>query len=218
MKTLLIGIIIGIFITSSVFAQNVGIGAPNPTEKLEVGGAIKFGYTNSAFNAGALRYNDSKSEMEFNTGFVWRTLVNTFKDSSMSSITPFTTTTRNSSLAIPGAKLTIDEAGTYLIIYKVNGSNNNVYFPAGGNFDISGTADFLLNGGTIARRNFVVPENTYNGSAERRDFQPFPTEYSTIQNLSAGNVLTITARMDAFGTVTGGWTINEARITTIRLY
>ncbi len=45
--------------TATLHAQNVGIGAPVPVEKLDVNGAIRLGNTGTS-NAGTLRFNNGR--------------------------------------------------------------------------------------------------------------------------------------------------------------
>ena len=201
----------------AVCSQNVGIGTSNPAEKLDVNGGVRVGYSSNNFNGGALRFNNL--EIEYNTGFLWRTLVNSFKDSSLSSFTPFSTSLRNTWIEVPNVSMTVSEQGTYLVIFKVNGSNNSAYFPGSGNADNAGSAYFSLNGGSLAQRIFIMPEDSYSPpSSVRRDFHSNPVEYTTIQNLFPGNQMKIYVRMDATGTTPNNWTVNEAQIMLIRLY
>ena len=122
-----------------LFAQNTGIGTTNPQEKLDVNGGVRIGYSASPNSAGTVRF--SNGEMEYNTGFAWRSLVNSFKDSSISSLTPFVSTVRNTWVEIP-VSMTVTEPGVYLVIYKANGYNNSVYFPGSGNADNQGLVNF----------------------------------------------------------------------------
>jgi hypothetical protein len=199
-----------------LYSQNVGIGTPSPVEKLEVNGGIRIGYSSNDFNGGTLRFNNN--EIEYNNGFGWRTLVNSFKDSSLSSLTPFSTTLRNTWIEVPNVSMTVSEQGVYLIVYKVNGYNNSVYFPGSGNADQAGSAYFSLNGGSLAQRTFIMPEESYTGTSGRRDFLSNPVEYTTIQNLFPGNQMKIYVRMSATGSTPNSWTVNEAQIMLIRLY
>lgn len=210
--------LLAIFILFSFkpYSQNVGIGTPSPVEKLEVNGGIRIGYSSNNFNGGTLRFNNN--EIEYNNGFTWRTLVNSFKDSSLSPLTPFTTTVRSTWIEVPNLSMKVYEQGVYLIIYKVNGYNNSVYFPGSGNADLAGSAYFSLNGGSLAQRTFIMPEESYTGTSGRRDFFSNPVEYSTIQNLFPGDQMKIFVRMDATGTTPNSWTVNEAQIMLIRLY
>ena len=202
---------------SKIYSQNVGIATNNPSEMLDVNGGIRIGYSSSNFNGGTLRFNNN--EIEYNTGLVWRTLVNAFKDSALSPLTPFNTTTRNTWIEVPNVSMTVSEQGVYLVIFKVNGYNNSTYFPGSGNADFAGSAYFSLNGGSLAQRVFIMPEDSYNPPASgRRDFHSNPVEYSTIQNLFPGNQMKIYVRMDATGTTPDPWSVTEAQIMLIRLY
>ena len=206
-----------IFFPTIIYSQNIGIGTPTPVEKLDVNGGIKIGYSSSSFSSGTLRFNNN--EIEYNNGFTWRTLVNSFKDSLLSPLTPFTTTLRNTWVEVPNVSMTVSEQGVYLVIFKVNGYNNSVYFPGSGNADLAGSAYFSLNGGSLAQRAFIMPEDSYSPpSSVRRDFFSNPVEYTTIQNLFPGNQMKIFVRMDATGSTPNSWTVNEAQIMLIRLY
>ncbi len=59
--------------TLTVAAQNVGIGTTNPSQKLEVNGAIRIGNTNSS-TTGAIRWNSSKNDFEGYNGTAWVSL------------------------------------------------------------------------------------------------------------------------------------------------
>lgn len=57
------------------FAQNVGIGTVNPTEKLEINGAIKIGESSNANPAsGTIRWNAIKNDFEGFNGTTWVSL------------------------------------------------------------------------------------------------------------------------------------------------
>jgi hypothetical protein len=195
-------------------AQNVGVGTPTPQEKLDVNGGVRIGYTPSSYSAGTMRFNNS--EMEYNTGFGWRSLVNSYKDSAMT-VVPFLTATRNTFVEIP-VSMTVSDQGVYLVIFKANGFNNNAYFPGSGNADQNAIADFRLNGGTKARRTFIMPEDSYSAGTGRRDFVSNPVEYTFIQTLFPGDKLQIFASMLAVGSTPNQWAVNEAQILLIRLY
>ncbi len=208
-----------IFFPSSIpngYSGNVGIGVSTPQEKLEVNGGVKVGYTSSTNNAGTIRYNGT--DMEFNTGFNWRSMVNTFLDSSLSTLTPFSSTVRNTLVQIPDASMTITTPGTYLIIFKVNGYNNNSYFPSGGNYDTDGLAAFKINGSTIVYRDFVRLDVSGQSTSTRYDFVSNPTEYSCIRQINSTTNFSIWAQMSAIGSVSGTWTVNEAEIMAVRLF
>ncbi len=203
------------FTLFSATAQNVGLGTANPQEKLDVNGGVRIGYTPSPFSAGTVRFNNG--EMEYNTGYNWRSLVNGFKDSAMSALTPFSSVTRNTALEIP-VSMTVSEQGVYLVIFKANGYNNSVYFPGSGNADQSGQVDFRLNGGTRARRTIIQAEDSYSAGTGRRDFISNPVEYTLIQQLFPGDKMQVFATMFATGTTPNAWVVNEAQILLIRLY
>lgn len=206
-----------VLLTSLASAQNIGVGTNSPQEKLDVVGGVRVGYTTSN-NGGTLRYNGSA--IEYNTGFGWRSMVNNYTYAEMPTFTTFTSTTRNSFVEITGVSQTIAESGVYLVIFKTSGGNNNSYFPSGGTNDVSGILDFRVNGGSLSTtsRYFLIPQYSYTGTTNRLDFLPNPTEYSTVRQLNAGDVLKIYAEVVANGSPTGQWFINEANITTIRLY
>jgi hypothetical protein len=196
-------------------AQNVGVGTPTPQEKLDVNGGVRIGYTPSAYSAGTVRFNND--EMEYNTGYGWRSMVNSFKDSSLSELTPFSTVIRNTPVEIP-VSMTVTQQGVYLVIFKANGYNNSVYYPGSGNADQYGQVDFRLNGGSRARRSIIVAEDSYSSPASRRDFTSNPVEYTLIQTLFPGDKMQIFATMFASGTTPNPWVVNEAQILLIRLY
>jgi len=207
-----------LFSASFLQAQNVGIGVTNPQEKLDVNGGVKVGYTVSPNSAGTLRFNGT--EMEYNTGFGWRSLVNSYNEVSMSSLTPLISNVRNSWVEVPSVSLTITQPGVYLIIFKAAGYNNGAYFPSGGNYDQYGFLDFRMNGGalTINSRRFLAAEYTGDGNNTIVRFESNPTEYSTVVNISASTTFKIYAKVQATGTVTSDWVLNEASITSLRLY
>lgn len=60
-------------LTTMLFAQNVGIGTDNPSQKLEVNGAVKIGNT-SVNTTGALRWNNVKQDFEGYNGTAWVSL------------------------------------------------------------------------------------------------------------------------------------------------
>ena len=198
-----------------LFAQNTGIGTTNPQEKLDVNGGVRIGYSASPNSAGTVRF--SNGEMEYNTGFAWRSLVNSFKDSSISSLTPFVSTVRNTWVEIP-VSMTVTEPGVYLVIYKANGYNNSVYFPGSGNADNQGLVNFRLNGGSLVNRQFFIAEDSYSAGAGRRDFNANPVEYTHIQNLFPGDKMQIFANVLSTGSTPNSWVINEAKILLIKLY
>jgi hypothetical protein len=57
-------------ITISEGSGNVGIGATNPSEKLEVNGGIKVGYSGGS-HAGTIRWNTSTSKLQVHNGAGW---------------------------------------------------------------------------------------------------------------------------------------------------
>lgn len=64
-----------LFAAVTAQAQNVGIGTANPTEKLDVAGAIKIAGTNNTSPAkGTVRWNDARSDFEGYNGFSWVSL------------------------------------------------------------------------------------------------------------------------------------------------
>jgi len=211
--------ILFLFTVSCLQAQNVGVGVTNPQEKLDVNGGVKVGYSSSPNSAGTLRYNGT--EMEYNTGFGWRSLVNSFNEVSLSPVTPFISNVRNTFVEVPSTSLTITQPGVYLIIFKASGYNNNAYFPSGGNYDQYGFLDFRMNGGALTSpnsRRFLAAEYTGDGNNTIVRFESNATEYSTVQNITGSTTFKIYAKVQANGTVTGDWVINEASITSIRLY
>src|SRR4030095_16152719 len=107
-----------------------------------------------------------------------------------------------------------------LIIFKAAGYNNSAYFPSGGNYDQYGFLDFRMNGGalTINSRRFLAAEYTGDGNNTIVRFESNPTEYSTVVNISASTTFKIYAKVQATGTVTSDWVLNEASITSLRLY
>lgn len=215
MKRNLLTVIICI-VYSLTHAQNVGVGTSNPQEKLDVNGGVRIGYTPSTNSGGTMRFNNN--EMEYNNGFGWRSLVNSFKDSAISTLTPFSSTIRNTWLEIP-VSMTVTEQGVYLVIFKANGYNNSVYYPGSGNSDNAGVVDFRLNGGSRAIRNFIIAEDSFSPPASgRRDFGSNPTEYTLIQTLFPGDKMQIFANVYSLGSTPNPWVINEAQILLIRLY
>ena len=208
-----------LFSVSFLQAQNVGVGVTNPQEKLEVNGGVKVGFSSSAFSAGTMRFNGA--EMEYNTGFGWRSLVNSYSEVAMSGITPFISNVRNTWVEVPSVSLTITQPGIYLIMFKASGYNNNVYFPSGGNYDQYGFLDFRMNGGALTNpnsRRFLVADYSGDGNNTTVRFESNPTEYSTIVSVGASTNFKIYAKVQSAGTVTGDWVLNEASITSIRLY
>jgi len=122
-------------------------------------------------------------------GFGWRALVNYYKDSALSSLTPFSSTTRNALVTVPGVSMTIADTGVYLIIYKLNGYNNSTYSPGSGNADDDGIVYFILNGGSLQTKSFLIQRNSYDGFANSVSFVSNAVEYSTVQSLNAGDKL-----------------------------
>jgi|WetSurMetagenome_2_1015567.scaffolds.fasta_scaffold95641_2 hypothetical protein len=57
-------------ITVSEGSGNVGIGATSPSQKLEVNGGIKVGFTGSG-QAGTIRWNASTSKLQVSNGSSW---------------------------------------------------------------------------------------------------------------------------------------------------
>lgn len=64
---------IAFFYCRIIDAQNVGIGIQNPSEKLEVNGAVKIGGTNNT-GTGTIRWNQVKSDFEGFNGSGWVSL------------------------------------------------------------------------------------------------------------------------------------------------
>ncbi len=58
---------------ATLIAQNVGIGTDNPSQKLEVNGAVKIGNT-TVNTAGAIRWNNTKNDFEGYNGTAWVSL------------------------------------------------------------------------------------------------------------------------------------------------
>ena len=208
-----------LFGVSILQAQNVGIGVTSPQEKLDVNGGVKVGYSPSAFSAGTMRFNGT--EMEYNTGFAWRSLVNSYSEVALSPLTPLISNVRNTWVEVPTVSLTINQPGIYLVMFKASGYNNNAYFPSGGNYDQYGFLDFRMNGGALTSpnsRRFLVADYSGDGNNTIVRFESNPTEYSTIVSVGAATTFKIYAKMQSLGTVTGDWVLNEAAITSIRLY
>ena len=207
-----------LFSVSFLQAQNVGVGVTNPQEKLDVSGGVKVGYTSGANNGGTLRYTGSV--MEYNTGFGWRSLVNSYTNVEMSGVSPLISNVRNAWVEVPNVSLTVTEPGIYLFIFKAMGYSNGAYYPSGGNFDQNGLIQFRMNGNSLTTntRRFLAPEYTGDGNNTLVRYDSNPVEYSTVQNITGSSEFKIYAQVGAAGTVTDNWVINEASITAIRLY
>ncbi|HEX5652953.1 MAG TPA: hypothetical protein VFX58_07760 [Chitinophagaceae bacterium] len=218
MKSILLPIFYFMIMVQQVAAQNVGIGTPTPQEKLVVDGGVTIGYTSSSFSQGTIR--STGSDLEYNTGFAWKGLVNYTSMSELSSLNPLMTTTRNAWVQVPGVSLTITTPGTYLIIFKIRGYSNGVYSLGGAYWDHAGQAEFRMNGNSILKRpiSFIVPEYSYQGVATNRiDYFESPVENTSIQNISASTTFTIYARMSSTGNPPDQWVVDEAQILAIRL-
>lgn len=199
-------------------AQNVGVGTSNPSEKLQVEGGIKVGYTSSANSQGTLR--STGTDLEYNNGFNWRSLVNYTSAVELSSLTPLQSIARNTWVQVPGVELTLSTPGIYLVIFKIGGYSNASYSLGGTYWDLSAIADFRSNGVSLLNRprKFIVPEYSYQGVATNRiDYFESPVEYSTIQTISTSTTYTIFAQMSSDGTPPSQWVVDNAQIMAIRL-
>lgn len=203
---------------SCLHAQNVGVGVTNPQEKLDVNGGVKVGYSSSTNSGGTLRYTGS--EMEYNTGYGWRSLVNSYTEVSMSTLTPLISNVRNSWVEVPNVSLTVTQPGVYLLLFKTAGYSNGAYYTSGGNFDQNGIVQFRMNGSslTLINRRFLAAEYTGDGNNTIVRFESNPVEYSTVLNITGSTQFKIYAQVGSAGTITDNWVINEASITAIRLY
>jgi hypothetical protein len=214
MKSVISFLVFGL-LSSYCFSQNVGVGVPNPQEKLDVGGGVKLGYTPSTNSQGTLRMSGDGQNVEYNNGFNWRQLVNYYKDSSIS--TSFITTTRNTLVQVPGVSMTISETGYYHIIFNAYGYNNNTYFPGSGNSDNNGFVEFHINGGLVRSYPFLIPQSVWSGTSNVMSYFSFPYETSVTRYLQAGDKFTIWAEVFSTGSTPGSWVISEAEIRAIRL-
>lgn len=62
-----------LFLVTTIFSQNVGIGTNNPIEKLDVNGGIKIGATTNT-TKGTIRWNETKNDFEGYNGTAWVSL------------------------------------------------------------------------------------------------------------------------------------------------
>jgi hypothetical protein len=68
-----LSLLLFLFVTCSLQAQNVGIGTTNPRQKLDVAGAVKIGNTSDALS-GTIRWNGANADFEGYNGTAWKSL------------------------------------------------------------------------------------------------------------------------------------------------
>jgi hypothetical protein len=73
MKRFFLCSLLFVAMSAVVKSQNVGIGTPNPSEKLDVNGGIKIGATTSTAK-GTIRWNETKNDFEGYNGTAWVSL------------------------------------------------------------------------------------------------------------------------------------------------
>lgn len=114
---------------------NIGVGILQPTQKLEVAGAIKIG-TTATNSKGTIRYNEADSSLQVYDNTRWKSMVNNFDVVGYSSFGGdgpfyFTSMTRNADVPIPALFYTVKQSGYYLVIVDASGDGvreeNDIY-------------------------------------------------------------------------------------------
>jgi hypothetical protein len=180
---------------------NIGIGIVGaPSQKLDVGGAIKIGTTNIN-TKGSIRYNSTDSSFEAYDNSKWKGIVNnvSVKGAYSNGSAPyFSSMVRNLYVELPYLRDTIKKSGTYLVILTAKGLGfdeyNDLYDNTDNRFDNGGKLrvcppNSLGNFCFLQKEIFYTKYGNTSGSAVSYDYISDDGEKSAIVYLNAGDII-----------------------------
>jgi hypothetical protein len=183
---------------------NVGIGSVVPTQKLEVGGAVKIGNTATG-TGGTIRYQATDTSMEAYTGTGWKSMINDFaivgQDNNGGPL-GFSSMTRNAFVNLPNLTYTIKKSGYYLVLLTASGTGiqekNDIYNFSDNREDYEGEIRLSMNnspGAWYLRKTFFYTHYDAADATQNTTwaYHSDDGEKSLIQYFDAGTVIQVNA-------------------------
>ena len=204
----------------------VGIGIDSAREALDVNGAVIVGPAINN-NAGTLRYNSSKNDLEFRDNSRWNSLKNVYFTKEAYNLS---SSLRNVPVDFTETDVTVPEAGVYLINYFVDAYNTFylageastnppddkiVYYTYAYLSNKTSGADYQQN-----KIDFLDTQSDANGPARFYIYQLPAHQVSgvTVKVLNANDKIGIKLRQTTAANGTGEMRIRASEIVLVRLY